>query len=1105
MTLYPAEIDSSLNLPEVVDAISAVNATTINRLRAAIIAVETELGVKPSGVYGTVKEFLTSLNSSVQIINDQLQYLANNGTIFIPGKDLAGDGLNQTVVGIQGRGVSSTAPTDGQTLIWNNSASKWEPGIIISFTAGNDLSGTNTSQTVIGIQGRPVASTAPNIDETLVWNGSVWAPKLQNSSNEVVFRPGLPTQAPAYATWSEVVTAVQNIYTAGSASAAIIFDDYNDVCTIPAGTWDFGKLTKFVGNPTSADGSYSVVFISDGVVFTNSPVELVNISLNCGNTSPVITSIIDDFNLKMFSSSISAFSAPFYSIYNSALNIQMSGRSGFGGGFPVIETNDYVNIYLFDGSQVFDDSISGTGTLNYFVLSSSARPSKNQSISTVNYTLGAADGDLDPYGAFSYGNTASRPNLTGLNAGYRYFDTDVNNLVVWNGTGWDFAGAQIGGDLSNTLASPTVAKINGTSVPSSPSSNTVLVATSSSSSVWSQIYDGYVASNANITGSKIAGATTGSVGVVQLTNDLSGTSTVPAVVSLTGSAGSVNIASTGATLNWNSSASSPTLKQADVTTASATGQALTVQAQNATGTASTGGKVTIKSGTGTPLPGVVEFSVGSNLAGYFDTNRTLRIGPSSSTGVTLYTNQSFPNASGALFAHNSSGDTNIRTVSSSTSGRALFEADNASAGVSATVAMRMLAAGSADSITDYRSNGVVEQVGSSTSALLFSALTGDGNTRSTTGRIFQTGAWAIGSGSTNNTSSAAQAGLTGPVINVASSSGTFTSTSSQALIFNQSGSLNLQGDTDVRFNTGSSLKAYIDGYGTLRIGPNSSTSITAYTNQTFPTSVGAFFAHNVSGDMNVRSASSSASGRALFEADNVSGGVSSTVAMRMLAAGASDSVSAFQNNGVIEQVGSSTSALLFSTLTGNGVTRSTTGRIFQSGAWAIGDASNNNTSSGAQAGLTGAVINIASSAGVITSTANQAIIYNSSGTVALQGHAGHSLIANTTTVASTSTSKFITNVGRRIATRTVTANYTVTTSDEVIIVGAIAAGITITLPSSPTAGDVYVIKDQLGNSDIFQITVDGNGNNIDGASTYVINTEFTSITVVFANGTWSII
>jgi hypothetical protein len=43
-------------------------------------------------------------------------------------------------------------------------------------TSGGDVSGPVGSSTVTRIQGRDVASTAPNLGETLTWNGLAWAP-----------------------------------------------------------------------------------------------------------------------------------------------------------------------------------------------------------------------------------------------------------------------------------------------------------------------------------------------------------------------------------------------------------------------------------------------------------------------------------------------------------------------------------------------------------------------------------------------------------------------------------------------------------------------------------------------------------------------------------------------------------------------------------------------------------------------------------------------------------------------------------------------------------------------------------------------------------------
>src|SRR5208283_722940 len=66
---------------------------------------------------------------------------------------------------------------------------------------------------------------------------------------------------------------------------------------------------------------------------------------------------------------------------------------------------------------------------------------------------------------------------------------------------------------------------------------------------------------------------------------------------------SPSVFSVGVNILFATGLSSPTLQQSDNTTASATGQALTVQAQNATGATSTGGALSLTSGTGTTAAG----------------------------------------------------------------------------------------------------------------------------------------------------------------------------------------------------------------------------------------------------------------------------------------------------------------------------------------------------------------------------------------------------------------------------------------------------------------------------------------------------------------------
>ena len=109
--------------------------------------------------------------------------LTFNGSEYIPsaavsgfsaGGDLSGTSTSQEVIGIISVPINLDAElSDGDVLIYSADANQWFPEQPSSFTPGGDLAGNSTNQTVIGIQGNLVSSGVPGqVNQIYYWNGS---------------------------------------------------------------------------------------------------------------------------------------------------------------------------------------------------------------------------------------------------------------------------------------------------------------------------------------------------------------------------------------------------------------------------------------------------------------------------------------------------------------------------------------------------------------------------------------------------------------------------------------------------------------------------------------------------------------------------------------------------------------------------------------------------------------------------------------------------------------------------------------------------------------------------------------------------------------------
>lgn len=520
MSNYPYLLDSIITLPTV--AGSDDKATAINALQSAVLAIEEELGVKPSTPYSDVRVRLDILESRINfgvspsIPNDgyvksplyilnsvqgvtlsisdgygaptenrlagslymRADGYANNDfyirrdgywvpiqtEAFVATGDLFGNHLSQTVIGIRGKTLSSSlasvgATQDGYHLTWSNADAYWRAET--GFIANGDLailSGPfgRTGQTVIKLQGRNVSSTAPigttvSDGDVLAWDPTVsqWQPRqraviFDGYTTRNNLRSNRLLQSPIDNTKIGIVNfASRSVGVSTGATAdysAILSGDQNTASS---------NFSLVVGgtNHTASTGLYATVLNGSTNNATAQSATVINGSANTAAATQSIvldgySNLANAINVLVGNGGNNTASAAFSTILNGLSNTTAAGatHSGIGWGTSNAITSAGIYSTIIGGTG---NSLAGQN--GFFGTPSNASTLSDYSFIGTGLGAAGASQRINTGSAFSVivnGNA----NVVQPSSGFSFIGTGNNNSVtgiyatIVNGTGGTVSG-----------------------------------------------------------------------------------------------------------------------------------------------------------------------------------------------------------------------------------------------------------------------------------------------------------------------------------------------------------------------------------------------------------------------------------------------------------------------------------------------------------------------------------------------------------------------------------------------------------------------------------------------------------------------------------------
>lgn len=576
MTVYPNSIDTSIELPIVQDLNTPVEATIVNRLRDAIVAIESELGIKPSSIYGTVANRVNILQSSIEIIQ--------GSTIL--GGDLSGTLPNPNVVKINGAPVTNvTNLSENNILTW--SGSSWDGAFITN----------NNIDDNAAIDGSKID---PNFGSQSLSAGDGYFSSLFVSgfTENYYVKVGPDNSLSA----SETIN-IDDLFITSQTEGDIIYNDGSQWNRLPAGT-DADILTMADGVPAWVAPPVEFDPASPGAIGETTPSTVQTTELRVQRPDDATEYVaVRSINEPDIEENVIGTSGDLLLNYNNAegqLWLKHTGvvtttgwrRMAFASEIPDLTSALILGQPGVDVTVAGNFFVQGTTTtinstevevadkLIHLNHSTDANVPEPSGYSGISVHRGAVDGYARPDAAFVWDEA---------NSVFKTVSLPHDDQLV-SALGIEASGLRLSGLTASNYVKTDANKnlVSQSGIPLSDLAGTTTGST-----------DGYVLT-VGTPGGAPTWATTFTAG-----GDLVGSLTSQQIVGLTGVSGVVS---------FGTSITTPTIQQAS--TSNNTGKDLRVQAQNAT---VTGGALVLASGTGTSLSyaGKISFAAGATEIAYF--------------------------------------------------------------------------------------------------------------------------------------------------------------------------------------------------------------------------------------------------------------------------------------------------------------------------------------------------------------------------------------------------------------------------------------------------------------------------------------------------------